>query len=118
MDSPGDLNWGDAREEKIEKMISEAFFLNVINLPEADPRRQDDGLRDQQRVEEYIRRALPLFEPMEVEYNGGLCEQTWNVSMDLGLFGSFDDMPDLLRVLKGRKSTGSSKARCRPRTIG
>jgi hypothetical protein len=22
-------------EEKIEKMISEAFFLNVINLPEA-----------------------------------------------------------------------------------
>jgi hypothetical protein len=47
-------------------------------------------------VKEYIRRALPLFEPMEVEYNGGLCEQTWNVAMDLGMFGSFEDMPDPL----------------------
>ncbi len=37
---------------------------------------------------------------MEVEYNGGLCEQTWNLAMDLGAFGSFEDMPD---ILKGRE---------------
>jgi hypothetical protein len=96
-DGSGDLSWGDAREEKIEKMISEAFFLNVINLPEAAQGDKMTAYETQQRVEEYIRRALPLFEPMEVEYNGGLCEQTWNVSMDLGLFGSFEDMPDILQ---------------------
>jgi uncharacterized protein (DUF1778 family) len=92
------LGWGDAREEKIEKMISEAFFLNVINLPEAQA--QGDKMtayETQERVKEYIRRALPLFEPMEVEYNGALCEQTWNVALDLGMFGSFQDMPDQLR---------------------
>jgi hypothetical protein len=97
MDGHGELNWGDSREEKIEKMISEAFFLNVINLPEAARGDKMTAYETQQRVEEYIRRALPLFEPMEVEYNGGLCEQTWNVSMDLGLFGSFEDMPDMLQ---------------------
>lgn len=97
MDSHGDLNWGDAREEKIERMISEAFFLNVINLPEAARGDKMTAYETQQRVEEYIRRALPLFEPMEVEYNGGLCEETWEQSMDLGLFGSFEDMPDVLR---------------------
>ena len=97
MDRPGELNWGDAREEKIERMISEAFFLNVINLPEAQGGDKMTAYETQERVKEYIRRALPLFEPMEVEYNGGLCEQTWNVAMDLGMFGSFEDMPDALR---------------------
>jgi hypothetical protein len=79
-------------------MISEAFFLNVINLPEAQA--QGDKMtayETQERVKEYIRRALPLFEPMEVEYNGALCEHTWNVAMDLGAFGSFEDMPDQLK---------------------
>lgn len=97
--SPG-LNWGDEREQKIERLISEAFFLNVINLPESQGGDKMTAYETSERVKEYIRRALPLFEPMEVEYNGGLCEQTWNVSMDLGLFGSFEDMPE---VLKGRE---------------
>jgi hypothetical protein len=100
MDRPGELNWGEALQERIERMISEAFFLNVINLPEAQGGDKMTAYETQERVKEYIRRALPLFEPMEVEYNGGLCEQTWNVAMDLGMFGSFEDMPD---QLKGRE---------------
>jgi hypothetical protein len=98
MDRPGELNWGESLQDRIEKMITEAFFLNVINLPEAQS--QGDKMtayETKERVKEYIRRALPLFEPMEVEYNGGLCEQTWNVAMDLGVFGPMDDMPDILR---------------------
>lgn len=90
------LNWGDAREEKIERLIQEAFFLNVINLPEASQGDKMTAYETQERVKEYIRRALPLFEPMEVEYNGGLCEMTWNLCMDLNAFGSFEDMPPIL----------------------
>ncbi len=100
MSTNPNLQWGDAREEKIERMISEAFFLNVINLPESQGGDKMTAYETQQRVEEYIRRALPLFEPMETEYNGALCEQTWDVAMDLGAFGSFEDMPD---ILKGRE---------------
>jgi hypothetical protein len=97
MDSPGDLAWGEHAEERIEKMITEAFFLNVINLPEAQGGDKMTAYETEQRVKEYIRRALPLFEPMEVEYNGGLCEQTWDLALDLGMFGSFEDMPEMLR---------------------
>ena len=48
-------------------------------------------------MEEYIRGALPLFEPMEVEYNGGLCEETFQQCLDLNLFGPMDSMPAGLR---------------------
>lgn len=97
MDRPGELNWGEHREDKIERVIQEAFFLNVINLPEASQGDKMTAYETQERVKEYIRRALPLFEPMEVEYNGGLCEMTWNLAMDLNAFGSFEDMPQILR---------------------
>jgi hypothetical protein len=90
------LDWGERREEAIERMIQEAFFLNVINLPESQGGDKMTAYETQKRVEEYIRRALPLFEPMEVEYNGRICEQTWQVAMDLGAFGSFEDMPKVL----------------------
>lgn len=97
MDAPGDLRWGEHREDKIEKMIQEAFFLNVINLPDVPTGDKMTAYETQKRVEEYVRRALPLFEPMEVEYNGGLCEETFGVAMDLNMFGAFDDMPQILR---------------------
>ncbi|MDB5600747.1 MAG: hypothetical protein JWN71_2791 [Xanthobacteraceae bacterium] len=97
IDRPGELNWGEAREAKLERVISEAFYLNVINLPEATGAEKMTAYETQERVKEYIRRALPLFEPMEVEYNGGLCEMTWNLAMDMNAFGSFADMPPMLR---------------------
>jgi hypothetical protein len=50
-----------------------------------------------QRIQEYIRNALPLFEPMEAEYNGVLCEEVFNVILQNGGFGSPMDMPKSLR---------------------
>lgn len=50
-----------------------------------------------QRVEEYVRQALPLFEPMEHEYNGQLCEDTFDGLLRAGFFGSEQDMPPDLR---------------------
>ena len=53
-----------------------------------------------QRVEEYVRAALPLFEPMEHEYNGQLCEDTFDLLLRAGAFGSVQDMP---QELQGRE---------------
>jgi hypothetical protein len=50
-----------------------------------------------QRVQEYIRNALPLFEPMEVEYNGPLSEDTFELLMRAGVFGSPFEMPEELQ---------------------
>lgn len=96
MDAPPALNWGIDREAKIESLIAEAFFLNRITLPTLDSG-QMTAYETQKRIEEYIRGALPLFEPMEVEYNGAICEETFNLIMDMGGFGPLDDIPPMLR---------------------
>jgi len=50
-----------------------------------------------QRVQEYIRGALPIFEPMESERNGLICELTFDILMRVGAFGSPRDMPASLQ---------------------
>lgn len=89
------LNWGDERENKIREMISEAFYLNQINFPALT--KEMTAYESQQLVQQYIRRAVPLFEPMETEYNGQLCELTFAKMMRAGAFGPKGNMPAILR---------------------
>jgi hypothetical protein len=79
-------------------MLAEAFYINKLTLPapEGDMTAYETG----QRVEEYVRAALPLFEPMEHEYNGQLCEDTFDGLLRAGAFGSVQDMP---QELQGRE---------------
>lgn len=88
------LNWGDAREQKVRDIIMEAFYLNQIQLPEL--KGDMTAFETQKRVEEYIRRALPLFEPMETEYNGALCDKTFDILLRNGVFGAPQDIPEAL----------------------
>jgi hypothetical protein len=76
-------------------LLAQCFYLNKLMLPQrgAEMTAYEVG----QRVQEYVRNALPLFEPMEAEYNGGLCEETFAVMMQAGGFGSPMDMPQSLR---------------------
>jgi hypothetical protein len=46
-----------------------------------------------QIVQEYIRGALPLFEPMEQERNGGVCEETFEVLYATAPSAPVDSMP-------------------------
>lgn len=91
------LGWGEMQSQKIEEMIAEAFFLNKIALPPSQVTGDMTKWEGQQRVEEYIRGALPLFEPLEVEYNGALCERVWDLCLEMNIFGPLDDMPQELR---------------------
>jgi hypothetical protein len=88
------LQWGVDREEKVHQLIAEAFFLNAIQVPALEGDMTATEYRG--RYEEYLRRALPLFEPMEVEYNGALCEQSFQELLALNAFGSPADMPPVL----------------------
>jgi len=76
-------------------MIAEAFFLNKITLPQ--PGNEMTAYEVGQRVQEYIRQAMPLFEPMETDYNAPLCENTFNLLMRNGTFGSPYNLPKGLR---------------------
>ena len=76
-------------------ILKECFYLNKLSLPrnEGEMTAYEVG----QRIQEYIRNALPLFAPMETEYNGGLCEETFDILKRAGAFGSPFDMPRALR---------------------
>ena len=79
-------------------ILQACFYLNKLRpfTPTTDP--QMTAFQAGQIVADYIRQALPLFEPMEMEYNGGLCKETFDVLKRGGAFGSPFDMP---RILQG-----------------
>lgn len=59
----------------IRLQLADAFYLSKLNLPPTggpDMTAYEVG----QRVQEFIRNTLPLFEPLEYEYNGQLCDAT------------------------------------------
>lgn len=83
--------------EDIKKTLSDAFYLNKIQLPPID--KEMTAYETGQRIQQYIRNALPLFEPMEMEYNSALCEQTFDLGMRAGLFGDPRNIPASIRGL-------------------
>jgi hypothetical protein len=94
------LQWGTEHWGRIEKVLQEAFFLNVLNLPPLEGGDKMTAYEVAERMKEYIRRATPLFEPLGLEYNGQLCEATFTMLDRLGAFGSMWDRPKLLQGQK------------------
>lgn len=88
---------GTDLQRDTRELISRAFFLNKLRAfnPGQDPNMT--AYQAGQIVQEYIRGALPLFAPMESEYNGAVCELTWDLLFRNGAFGSPFDMPRSLR---------------------
>lgn len=84
----------DIAEEK-KMILQQAFYLNKLSLPPAE--REMTAYETSQRIQEYIRNALPLFEPMESDYNGALCEMTFDALMRVGAFGPTNEFPQSLR---------------------
>lgn len=78
------------------EMLATAFYLNKLSLPPAGDGEMT-AYETGQRIQEYIRNALPLFEPMETEYNGALCEDTFEALLRVGAFGSPQDIPESIR---------------------
>lgn len=89
------LPFGLEIAQTVEASLAEAFFLNKLTLPPAEG--EMTAFETAQRVQEYIRTALPLFEPMEIEYNGALCEDTFDALMRVGAFGSPAEIPESIR---------------------
>lgn len=81
----------------IKEVLKEAFYLNVLKpfSPSDDP--QMTAFQAGQYVQEYIRKALPLFEPMENDCNGQVCTDTANLLLWSGTFGSPDEVPRSIR---------------------
>lgn len=89
------LRFGTEIREDVKAMINNSFFLNKISLPPIS--KEMTAFEVGQRVTEYVRNAMPIFGPMEMEENGATCEMTFDILRREGAFGGMLDMPQTLR---------------------
>lgn len=90
------LPFGMEMADRTGQMLREAFYLNTLSMPPSGGPEMT-AFEVGQRVQEYIRQAMPIFEPMEADYNGALCEMTFDTLLREGAFGSPDQIPDSIR---------------------
>lgn len=94
------LPYGFDMQEDHRAILNRAFYLDRLSLPVNAP--EMTAYEVGQRVSEYIRDAMPIFEPMEINYNGELCETTMRRMYMAGVFGNpRDNMP---RSLRGKET--------------
>ncbi len=74
-----------------QQMLSQAFYLNKINLPQFD--HEMTAYEFSQRLQEYIRQVLPLFEPIDSEYHAQVCDLTFQVLLEVNSFGPPEEFP-------------------------
>jgi hypothetical protein len=89
------FNHGVQMNQDTRTLLHRAFFLDALTLPQRAP--EMTAYEVGQRVQEYIRNALPLFEPMEDEYNAALCDETFEVMLHANGFGDPRGWPKGLR---------------------
>lgn len=89
------FNYGVQMAESSQAMLHKAFFLDALQMPQRGP--EMTAYEVGQRVQEYIRNALPIFEPMEMEYNAALCDITFDLLWRNGGFGDPRAWPKALR---------------------
>lgn len=94
--NPGGLAYGLQMLDRSAGQLMEAFYLNTLSMPPHDGPEMT-AYEVGQRVQEYIREALPLFEPMEDNYNGELCDMTFETLMREGAFGGVDRIPESIQ---------------------
>ena len=85
------FNFGLELNAKSEAMLYRAFYLDSLTMPQRGP--DMTAYEVSQRVQQYIRDALPLFEPLESQYNAGLCDMTFEIMWRMGAFGSPQSWP-------------------------
>jgi hypothetical protein len=89
------LPMGADLQQRQMAMIETAFYINRLSMPPVDHEMTAEEAR--YRVQQYIRQALPLFEPIEQEYNAQVCEQTFDLLLGVNAFGPPMNIPDSLQ---------------------
>jgi hypothetical protein len=82
-------------QNDLRELLTKGFYLNKLSLPTQRP--EMTAYEVGQYVQEYVRSAMPLFEPMEDERNGQVCELAFDILMRNGAFGSPQNIPQSLQ---------------------
>ncbi len=79
---------------RTEAQLTRAFYLDVLRMP--DTRNSKSTLEVQFKIDEYVRAALPLFAPIQAEYNDALL---YEVDAIIEMVGGYSarEKPESLR---------------------
>lgn len=91
------FNYGLAMNQDTRGMLQAAFFLDSLNPLPPNGGPEETAYQVGQRVQKWIRDALPIFEPMEMEYNAALCMETFDWIRRMGGFGNPRSWPKQLQ---------------------
>ena len=86
---------GIEMQQDTRASLSDMFYLNKLKLPQRTAAMT--AYEVAQHVQQYIRDALPLFEPMEENYNGEICNFTFDLLKRANAFGSPHAIPRSLQ---------------------
>lgn len=78
------LPYGFEIKADARSMLTEAFFLNKLKLPDGTAK---TAYETQELVQEYMRSSAPVFEPLQVDYNARMLETEFNTLVELDTFG-------------------------------
>jgi hypothetical protein len=94
------IRYGAEQLKELSNDLQEAFYLSKIRFPEIT--KEMTAFEASKLWDEFIRQSLPLWEPVQAEYNEALCDGTFEDLLNRGAFGTVQDMPQILR---GREIT-------------
>lgn len=89
------IKFGAEQMERLEQGLDDAFYLSKIRFPSIT--KEMTAFEASKLWDDFMRESLPLFEPVEVDYNASLCDGTFEDLLALGTFGAIEDMPQILR---------------------
>lgn len=89
------LPFGLEMANRSEMLLRMSMYLDKLELPIRGGTEMT-AYEFSKRVEQYIRQVSHLFEPVEIEYTGGVEEATFAELMDNGAFGPIDSIPESL----------------------
>ena len=89
------IKFGMEQMERLESALDDSFLLSKLRFPEVT--KQMTAYEASKLWDDFIRQTLPLFEPVEKEYNERLCEGTFEDLLAHGCFGPLEGMPQILR---------------------
>ena len=82
-------------QQRSESILNQAFYLDKFRPP---VREKDMTAFEFSKLwDDYMRNLGQLVEPYETDFNGGMCERTFEVLLMNGAFGSPDTIPESLR---------------------
>lgn len=91
------IKFGAEQLEMLANALDDSFYLSKIRFPTIT--KEMTAYEASKLWEDFMRESLPLFEPVEQDYNANICDGSFEDMLALGRFGTVDEMP---QMLKGR----------------